>query len=275
MVAIAVGFRDDGPLRHYKYTWAAAGAALLVVTFLFGTEVNGARLWLHLGPVGFQPGEAIKIVLVVFIAGYLAENRALLAGAHRRIGPVKIPPLPYFLPMLAIFGIVMGIVVISNDLGTALLFYGIFLTMLFVATGRRSYVLVGLVLFLAGSFVAYQLFGHVRIRVDNWIDPWADPSGDGVPDGPGHLCLRAGRSLRRGPGPGPAADLRATCRSRRSRRTSSSPRSPRSLAWSAPSGCWRSWQRWYSGACASPSSLVTTSAASLPSGWSAASACRR
>ncbi len=179
MVGIAVFFRDDGALRHYKYTWAAAGAALMLITFLFGTEVNGARLWLHLGPVSFQPGEAIKIVLVIFIAGYLAENRALLAGDQRRIGPVKIPPLPYLLPMLAIFAIVMGVVAIVNDLGTALLFYGIFLTMLFVATGRRSYVLVGLLLFVAGSFVAYQLFGHVRIRVDNWIDPWADPTGAG------------------------------------------------------------------------------------------------
>jgi len=179
MVGIAVFFRDDGALRHYKYTWAAAGAALLAITFLFGAEVNGARLWLHFGPIGFQPGEAIKIVLVVFIAGYLAENRALLAGAHRQIGPVKIPPLPYLLPMLAIFAIVMGIVVISRDLGTALLFYGIFLTMLFVATGRRSYVLVGLLLFLAGAFVAYKLFGHVAIRVDNWINPWADPTDAG------------------------------------------------------------------------------------------------
>jgi cell division protein FtsW (lipid II flippase) len=179
MVAIAVFFRDDGALRHYKYTWAAAGSVLLVVTFLFGTEVNGARLWLHLGPIGFQPGEAIKIVLVVFIAGYLAENRALLTGWLRQIGPVKIPPLPYLLPMLATFAIVMGIVVISNDLGTALLFYGIFLVMLFVATGRRSYVLIGLLLFLAGSFAAYQLFAHVRVRVDNWINPWADPTGTG------------------------------------------------------------------------------------------------
>jgi len=179
MVAIAVFFRDDGALRHYKYTWAAAGAVLLVITFLFGAEVNGARLWLHFGPVGFQPGEAIKIVLVVFIAGYLAENRALLSDALRRIGPVKIPPLPYLLPMLAMFAIVMGIVVISKDLGTALLFYGIFLVMLFVATGRRSYVLVGLLLFLAGSFAAYQVFAHVRVRVDNWINPWADPTGSG------------------------------------------------------------------------------------------------
>lgn len=179
MVLVAVRFRDDRVLRHFKYSWALAGTLLLLITFLFGREVNGARLWIFLGPIGFQPGEAIKIVLVVFIAGYLAEKRALLAGASARIGPVKIPPLPYLLPMIAIFVIVMLIVVISRDLGTALLFLGIFLTMLFVATGRRSYVLLGILLFVAGSFVAYNLFGHVRIRVDNWIDPFADPSDAG------------------------------------------------------------------------------------------------
>ena len=179
MVAVATLYRDDGILRHYKYSWALAGALLLVITFLFGREVNGARLWIYIGPVGFQPGEAIKIVLVVFIAAYLAEKRALLSGASARIGPIRIPPLPYLLPMVAIFVIVMLIVVVSRDLGTALLFLGIFLTMLFVATGRRSYVLLGLLLFVVGSFVAYNLFGHVRVRVDNWIDPFADPSGTG------------------------------------------------------------------------------------------------
>ena len=179
MVAVAVLFRDDGILRHYKYTWALGGGLLLLLTFLFGREVNGARLWLYLGPIGFQPGEAIKIVLVIFIAGYLAEKRALLAGASMRLGPIRVPPLPYLLPMLAIFVMVMLIVVISRDLGTALLFLGIFLTMLFVATGRRSYVLMGILLFVGGAFVAYQLFGHVRVRVDNWIDPFVDPSGAG------------------------------------------------------------------------------------------------
>jgi cell division protein FtsW (lipid II flippase) len=179
MLGIAIFFRDDGLLRHYKYTWALAGAALLVVTFVLGSEVNGARLWLDLGPFHFQPGEIIKIVLVVFIAGYLAEKRTLLAEALVRIGPIKIPPLPYLLPMLAIFGIVMLIVVVENDLGTALLFFGIFLTMLFVATGRRSYVLIGLLLFVVGSFATYQLVGHVRVRVDNWLNPFADPSGAG------------------------------------------------------------------------------------------------
>ena len=179
MVFVAVKFRDDRILRHFKYSWALAGTLLLVLTFLFGREVNGARLWIFVGPIGFQPGEAIKIVLVIFIAGYLAEKRTLLAGASARIGPVRIPPLPYLLPMTAIFVIVMLIVVISRDLGTALLFFGIFLTMLFVATGRRSYVLLGILLFVAGSFVAYKLFGHVRVRVDNWLDPFVDPSGAG------------------------------------------------------------------------------------------------
>jgi cell division protein FtsW (lipid II flippase) len=179
MLGLAIGLRDDRILRHYKYTWAAAGALLLIATFQFGKEVNGARLWIDLGPVQFQPGEFIKLVLVIFIAAYLAERRTLLAEASSRLGPIAIPPLPYLLPMLAMFVIVMGIVVFSKDLGTALLFFGIFLTMLFVATGRRSYVLIGILLFLGGAFVAYRLFGHVRVRVDNWIDPFADPSGAG------------------------------------------------------------------------------------------------
>lgn len=179
MLVVAIGLRDDGFLRHYKYTWAIGGAALLVLTFLFGVEENGARLWIAAGPVRFQPGEAIKIVLVVFIAGYLAEKRALLTGATMRVGFLKVPPVPYLLPMIAIFVIVMLIVVVMRDLGTALLFLGIFLTMLFVATGRRSYVLLGILLFVGGSYVAYNLFDHVRVRVNNWIDPFVDVSGAG------------------------------------------------------------------------------------------------
>lgn len=179
MVVIAVGLRDDGILRHYKYSWAAIGIGLLLATVLFGYEVNGARLWIDLGPVSVQPGELLKIVLVVFIAGYLAETRTLLTSARMRVGFLSIPPLPYFLPMLALFGVVMLIVVRLNDLGTALLFFGTFLIMLFVATGRRSYVLIGLLLFAGGAFVAYQLFPHVAARIDVWLDPFADPLGAG------------------------------------------------------------------------------------------------
>ncbi|MGH2445935.1 MAG: FtsW/RodA/SpoVE family cell cycle protein [Candidatus Limnocylindria bacterium] len=179
MLVIALGLRDDGILRHYKYTWAAIGIGLLAATLVFGYEVNGARLWIDLGPISVQPGELLKIVLAVFIAGYLAETRTLLTSARTRIGFLSIPPLPYFLPMLVLFAAVMLIVVVLNDLGTALLFFGTFLTMLFVATGRRSYVLIGLILFVAGFGVAYQLFGHVQARVDVWLDPFADPLGAG------------------------------------------------------------------------------------------------
>src|SRR5918994_2471959 len=179
MLAIAIGLRDHGILRHYKYSWAAIGILLLGATLFLGYEVNGARLWIDLGPVSVQPGEFLKIVLVIFLAGYLAETRTLLTSARLRIGFLSIPPLPYFLPMLVLFAAVMVIAVRLNDLGTALLFFGIFLTMLFVATGRRSYVLIGLLLFVAAAFVAYQLFAHVQLRVNVWLDPFADPLGAG------------------------------------------------------------------------------------------------
>jgi cell division protein FtsW (lipid II flippase) len=192
MLVVAVGLRDDGILRHYKYTWAVAGGLLLLFTFLFGREIYGARLWIYIGPIGIQPGEFIKIVLVVFIAAYLAETRSLLAGASIRLGPISLPPLPYLLPMLALFVAVMLVVVISRDLGTALLFFGIFLTMLFVATGRRIYVVFGMLLFVAGSWVAYELFGHVQRRVNAWIDPFADPTDTG------YQTVQALYSLARG-----------------------------------------------------------------------------
>jgi peptidoglycan glycosyltransferase len=192
MLAVAIGLRDDGFLRHYKYTWGLAAAVLLVITFLFGTEVNEARLWIVIGPFGFQPSEAIKIMLVIFLAGYLAENRAVLAGASLRVGPLALPPLPYLLPMLVVFAAVMLVVVVSRDLGTALMFFGIFLTMLFVATGRRAYVLFGMVLFVAGSAVAYLLFPHVAERINTWIDPWADP------DGAGYQAIQALYAFARG-----------------------------------------------------------------------------
>jgi peptidoglycan glycosyltransferase len=179
MLAVAVGLRDDGPLRHFKYSWGLLAALLLLLTLVFGTEVNGARLWIVIGPFSFQPSEAIKVMLVVFLAGYLAENRAVLAGASLRLGPLALPPIPYLAPMLVVFAAVMLVVVVSADLGTALLLFGVFLTMLFVATGRWSYVLFGLLLFVAGAGVAYALFPHVQVRIDAWLDPWADPSGSG------------------------------------------------------------------------------------------------
>jgi cell division protein FtsW (lipid II flippase) len=176
---LALAVRSDAWLRTYKYTWAAAGIALLLLTFVFGSDANGARLTLSIGPLSGQPSELLKVILVVFLAGYLSENRSLLAEESTRLGPLRLPPLPYLAPMGAMWAIALGIVVVQRDLGAALLFFAVFLALLYVATGRTSYVVGGLVLFLAGSWVLYHLFGHVQQRVDNWLDPWADPSGAG------------------------------------------------------------------------------------------------
>ncbi len=179
ITVLALAVRSDAWLRTYKYTWAAAGILLLLLTFVFGSDVNGARLSLSIGPISGQPSELLKVILVVFLAGYLSENRALLADESTRIGPVRLPPLPYLAPMVAMLAIALGIVVVQRDLGAALLFYTAFLALLYVATGRPSYVIGGVALFIAGSYVLYHLFGHVQIRVDNWLDPWRDPQGAG------------------------------------------------------------------------------------------------
>ena len=142
--------RSDAWLRLYKYTWAAIGIALLLLVFLFGREVNGVRLVLAIGPVAGQPSEFLKVILVVFLAGYLAENRALLIEESTRVGPLRLPPMPYLAPMVAMWAIALGIVVVQRDLGAALLFFAVFLGLLYVATGRRSYVVLGLILFVVG-----------------------------------------------------------------------------------------------------------------------------
>ena len=180
-VATTLGIvvRSDSWLRRYKYSWAAAGVGLLLLTFVFGTEINGQRLTLQIGPLSGQPTELLKVILVVFLAGYLAENRALLVEQDTRLGPLRLPPVPYLAPMVAMWAIALGIVVIQRDLGAALLFFGVFLALLYVATGRISLVLIGLVLFILGSALMADLFDHIRVRIEIWLDPFADPLGAG------------------------------------------------------------------------------------------------
>ncbi len=176
---LGIVVRSDAWLRRYKYTWAAAGVGLLLLTFVLGSEINGTRLTLQFGPISGQPSELLKVILVVFLAGYLSENRALLVEQDTRVGPLRLPPLPYLAPMVAMWAIALGIVVVQRDLGAALLFFGVFLALVYVATGRVSLVVIGLILFVLGSLLMAQLFDHVRVRFDLWLDPFADPLGIG------------------------------------------------------------------------------------------------
>jgi len=179
LATVAIFVRSDGWLRRYKYTWAAVGVGLLLLVFVFGDVVGGARLSLRIGPFSGQPSELLKVILVVFLAGYLAENRTLLVSSSTRIGPVKLPPLPFLLPMLAMWGIALAIVIVQRDLGAALLFFLVFLAMVYAATRRASYVVIGLALFVLGSIVLYALFDTVKVRINIWINPFADPLGAG------------------------------------------------------------------------------------------------
>jgi cell division protein FtsW (lipid II flippase) len=179
VTVLAIAVRNDAWLRRYKYTWAAVGVGLLLVTFLFGRDINGQRLNLQIGPLTGQPSELLKVILVIFLAGYLSENRPLLVEESTRVGPFRLPPLPYLAPMVAMWAVALGIVVVERDLGAALLFFLVFLLLLYVATARGSYVLLGAVAAGVGGVAVYELLGYVRTRVDVWLNPFADPQDAG------------------------------------------------------------------------------------------------
>jgi cell division protein FtsW (lipid II flippase) len=161
--------RDFRVLESYKYLFGISAIGLLVLPALpvIGTTINGARLWVRFGPLQFQPGELAKIALIVFLAGYLREKREVLAQGR----------LKDFGPLLLIWGAAMLVIVETNDLGSALLYFGIFLAMLYVATGRALFVAIGLGLFFAGAAVAYSSIARVQERVDCWLHPWDDVHG--------------------------------------------------------------------------------------------------
>ena len=161
-------------VKRYKYVLGAAGIALLVLPMLIGTEIYGSKLWIKIGSFQFQPGEFAKVFIVLFLAGYLAENRELLSISNRTVLGVKLPRLRLLYPLFIVWGICLLVVAFERDLGSALLFYTIFLIMLYVATGRVSYVLIGLVLLAVGAFGMYQIMGHVQVRVAIWLDPFKD-----------------------------------------------------------------------------------------------------
>src|SRR5438093_739352 len=168
--------RDLTALARFKWTWALLGLLLLIAPLLpvIGREINGARIWIKIGPGSIEPWEAVKLLLIVFFAAYLEEYREILAHPPRRVGPLPVPPVPYLVPIVAMWGVAMLIMVFEKDIGATFLFFGLFLAMLFLATGEPFYALIGLGLLVLGGLVAYQLFVHVQARVDVWLRPFAD-----------------------------------------------------------------------------------------------------
>lgn len=181
MVATIILVPSVERLGRFKYTCLLFGLILLllpVVPFI-GAEYNGSRIWLSILGYSFQPGEIAKIFIVLFLAAYLADNRELLSVMRRsRIG-LKYPDFRALIPVIAMWVIALLIVILERDLGSALLFFGIFLVMIYVCTGRLSYVLIGILLVAIGGVGLYLLFPHVQTRIAIWLNPFADPSGSG------------------------------------------------------------------------------------------------
>lgn len=162
-------------LRTYRYTWATLAIVFQALTLAFGKDPNGggAALWFTVGGVSVQPMEIVKLLLVVFLAAYLEDYRELLSLAGSRIGRLRVPPLPYLAPIVVMVGAALVFFWLQKDLGPALLFSTVLLTMLYVASGRLSYTVLGLVLLVLGGVLADRLFTHVHIRMVIWFDPWS------------------------------------------------------------------------------------------------------
>lgn len=176
-IAVLMIVRDHRILARYTYTAAAAGLVLLLLPLVpgLGREINGARIWIGVGPLSFQPGEIAKILLTLFFAGYLVTARDSLALVGRRVLGLQLPRGRDLGPILVAWVASLGVLVFERDLGTSLLFFGLFVAMLYVATERTSWIVIGMGLFAGGAFLAWTLFSHVQRRVDIWLNPF-DPN---------------------------------------------------------------------------------------------------
>jgi cell division protein FtsW (lipid II flippase) len=174
-LAILWLLRDHRRLQRFTYTAMAAGLVLLLLPLLpgLGKNINGSRIWIGVGSLSFQPGELAKIVLAVFFAGYLVQTRDALSLVGRRVLGFSLPRARDLGPILIAWLASLGVLVFERDLGSSLLFFGLFVAMLYVATERKSWIAIGLSLFLAGSYVAYLVFGHVEQRVLLWLHPFS------------------------------------------------------------------------------------------------------
>ncbi|HVM54517.1 MAG TPA: FtsW/RodA/SpoVE family cell cycle protein [Acidimicrobiales bacterium] len=196
--------RRTRDLEQYRYTFMLVGLGLLLLPLVpgVGRTINGARIWVSIGPANFQPGEFAKIVLAVFFASYLIEKREILRIAAHRFGPISLPDLKHFGPVVLAWGTSLVVMIAERDLGSSLLFFALFLAMLWIATERLSYLAIGFAMFAVGAVFAAMSFSHVGARVDVWLDPWSDSRGAGYQVVEAQYALAWGGVTGTGPGLG-------------------------------------------------------------------------
>jgi peptidoglycan glycosyltransferase len=180
-VAVLFVVQRTTDLAHQTWTFFAIGAGLLLLPLVpgIGRSFGGARIWVSIGPINFQPGEFAKICLALFFAGYLAERRELIAANTWKVGPLRLPEPRHLLPIALAWAFSVVVMVGLKDLGASLLFFALFVVMLWVATERTSFLVIGTVLFAGAAYVAWRTFGNVQTRVAIWLDPWPQYEGRG------------------------------------------------------------------------------------------------
>jgi cell division protein FtsW (lipid II flippase) len=178
---VLVIVRDHRMLRRYTYIWGLLGLVLLLLPMVpgLGLTINGANLWIQVGSMTFQPSELAKVVLTIFFASYLVQTRESLALVRRKFLGLGVPRGRDLGPILVAWLMALAIMALQTDLGTAVMLFGLFVGLLYVATGRRSWIVLGAILTAVGAVLAYLLFGHVQVRVKVWLDPFAYADAEG------------------------------------------------------------------------------------------------
>ena len=173
--------RRTRDLEGFRYTFMLIGVGLLLLPLVpgIGQTIRGAKIWVAIGPVSFQPGEFAKIALAIFFASYLVEKAEVLALPGRRLGPIRLPDLRTLGPVLLAWGTSLLVMGAERDLGSSLLFFALFVVLLWMASGKATYLGIGAVLFSVGSFLSWRAFDHVQTRVETWLDPWSTFDGRG------------------------------------------------------------------------------------------------
>jgi cell division protein FtsW (lipid II flippase) len=173
-VATLLFVRRTRDIERFRYTFALIGIGLLLLPLapVIGRNINGSRLWVRFAGITFQPGEMAKIALCIFFASYLIEKRELLSQFTRQIGPISVPHVRHLGPLVLAWGASLVVMIAEKDLGSSLLFFALFVSMLWVATDRNVYLVFGGLMFAAGSFFSWKAFAHVQERVHIWHNPW-------------------------------------------------------------------------------------------------------
>jgi cell division protein FtsW (lipid II flippase) len=174
-IAVMLIIRNYRVLQRYTYIAGLVAIVLLLLPMLpgIGREIYGARVWIGIGPFSFQPGEIAKLALAVFFAGYLVQHRDSLSMVGKKVLGIRFPRLRDLGPLLVVWAASMAVIVFQRDLGTGLLYFGLFLVMLYIATGRMSWVMIGLVMFVGGALIASQVLTYVHDRFENWLNPFS------------------------------------------------------------------------------------------------------